>query len=84
MELDPDRVLRISTAHKTEHKEEGERAGWRFHRQERSSASASRALQLPENVDVTGVTANVDNGVLKVVVPKLASQAATTRRIPVA
>jgi HSP20 family molecular chaperone IbpA len=40
--------------------------GWVYHRMERSSSSQHRAVKMPANVDLTGIKATVDNGVLHV------------------
>lgn len=41
-----------------------------YHRVERSWGSLSRSFTVGENVDSENITANYDNGVLKIVVPK--------------
>jgi HSP20 family protein len=84
VEVDADNNLHIKTEGKKEHREEGEREGWKYLRQERSESSASRVLKLPNNCDASSIEAKVDNGILKVVVPKLRPQAETRRRINVA
>jgi HSP20 family molecular chaperone IbpA len=40
--------------------------GWVYHRMERSSSSQHRAVKMPANVDLAGIKATVDNGVLHV------------------
>jgi len=82
VEVSADNVLRISTSRKVEHSEEGTEHGWRFHRQERSSASASRTLLLP-SCDARAVTASLEHGVLHIVAPKLAEKAQATTKVPV-
>jgi HSP20 family protein len=61
-----DRVLTISGERKAEEKKEGEG----YYRVERAFGSFSRSLTLPEGVDADQVTAEFDNGVLEVRIPK--------------
>lgn len=81
VELGADHTLHISAAHSTEKKEED---GTRWHRVERSSASVYRSLKLPTNVNPAAVAASSKDGVLTVVVPKIAPDATTRRSIAVA
>jgi len=59
-------VLTIAGERKTEHetKKEG------YYRLERAAGAFARALTLPEGVEADAVTANFDNGVLEVRIPK--------------
>jgi HSP20 family protein len=59
-------VLTVSGERKAEH--EDKREG--YVRVERSYGSFRRSLTLPEGVDAEAVTANFDNGVLEVRIPK--------------
>jgi len=61
-----DNVLTISGQRSTSHEES--KNG--FHRVERSYGSFSRSVTLPEGVDVDGIQANFDKGVLEVKVAK--------------
>jgi HSP20 family protein len=61
-----DNVLTISGERKAEH----ERKGEGFHRIERSFGRFSRSLGLPRGIDAKSVTANFENGVLEVRMPK--------------
>ena len=61
-----DNTLTLSGERKAEH--ESREKGW--YRLERSSGRFSRSLSLPEGVDADGVTAEFDNGVLEVRIPK--------------
>jgi HSP20 family protein len=61
-----DNVLTISGERKAEH--ESKREG--YYRVERASGSFSRALTLPEGVNVDAVKATFDKGVLEVRIPK--------------
>ncbi|CAO2820524.1 unnamed protein product [Amaranthus hypochondriacus] len=66
IEFDQDRVLQISGDRGHQESREGEK----WHRIERIQGKFCRRFQLPENVKVDEVRANMENGVLKVVVPK--------------
>src|SRR5918997_2075922 len=70
-------VLTISGERKTEH--EAKKDG--YYRLERTSGTFSRALTLPEGIDADAVTANFDNGVLEVRIPKPAE--AKPRRVQI-
>jgi HSP20 family protein len=61
-----DGVLTVSGERKAEEKKEGEG----FYRVERAFGSFSRSLSLPEGIDADKVTAEFDNGVLEVRIPK--------------
>jgi HSP20 family protein len=61
-----DNVLTVSGERKSEHESKGEG----FYRVERSFGSFSRSLTLPKGIDPEGVTAEFENGVLEVRVPK--------------
>ncbi|WP_379796949.1 Hsp20/alpha crystallin family protein [Haloplanus sp. GCM10025708] len=62
-----DDTLEIHADHEEEHEEEQE---GRYIRQERTRRSMSRSIRLPEAVDKSEVTAEYDNGVLTVTLPK--------------
>jgi HSP20 family protein len=53
----------------------------RYHRREREAGTFSRSFNLPEEIDVNKVEASMENGVLKVTIPK--SEAAKPRQITV-
>jgi HSP20 family protein len=58
---------------------EGENVG--YHRREREAGKFSRLINFPGMVDVNSVEASMENGVLKVTIPK--SEAAKPRQITV-
>jgi len=68
-----DNVLTISGERKAEHEKKGEG----FHRIERSFGRFSRSLGLPRGIDAKSVTANFENGVLEVRMPKPQERKAT-------
>jgi HSP20 family protein len=53
----------------------------RYHRREREAGKFSRSISLPGEIDVNKVRASMENGVLKVTIPK--SEAARPRQITV-
>ena len=55
--------------------------GYRVHRSERGSASFTRSLTLPADVDSSKVTAALKDGLLKLTLPKL--EAAKPRKISI-
>jgi HSP20 family protein len=61
-----DNVLRISGERHAEQKD----SGGGFYRVERASGSFSRALRLPEGIDPQAIAAKIEQGVLKVSIPK--------------
>ncbi|XP_050209071.1 18.1 kDa class I heat shock protein-like [Mercurialis annua] len=66
VEVEDDRVLQISGERTKEQEEENDK----WHRVERSSGRFLRRFRLPENAKMDGIKANMENGLLKIVVPK--------------
>jgi HSP20 family protein len=73
-------VLTIRGEKREERSEDG--AKRRYHRWERSYGSFTRAFALPRTVSVERISAEFENGLLRVRVPKVAE--AKSRRIPIA
>ena len=53
----------------------------KYHRREREAGTFSRSINLPGEIDVNKVEASMENGVLKINIPK--SEAAKPRQITV-
>jgi HSP20 family protein len=72
-----DGTLTVSGERKAEHESKNEG----YYRVERAFGSFSRSLTLPQGIDPEAVTANFDNGVLEVRIPK--PEARKPRRIEI-
>jgi len=66
-----------------EHKAATETKDERYYVRERSYGSFRRAFRLPPTADAEKISAKFENGVLSVVVPKLAEAKAQSRRIAI-
>ena len=53
-----------------ERKIQEEENGVRYHRREREAGKFSRSINLPGDIDVDGVEAGLENGILTVTIPK--------------
>lgn len=74
-------VLTVKAEHKEEREEKDEKK--HYHLVERSEGSFLRRFALPFEVDADKASAHLEKGLLKVVVPRLATEAKKPRQIPV-
>lgn len=72
-----DRVLRVSGERKAEEEVEGDK----WHRAERTVGRFWREFRLPSNANLDGIKAHIQNGVLRITVPKLAEESKTQPRL---
>ncbi|MFV0546973.1 MAG: Hsp20/alpha crystallin family protein [Bacteroides sp.] len=71
--IDEENHLVVAMEKKTEKKEESEEG--RYLRREFSYSKCQQTMILPDNVDKEKISAAVDNGVLKIVLPKVSKEA---------
>jgi HSP20 family protein len=74
-----DNVLHISASKQKEETKENDR----YTRREFSCSSFSRSFTLPDTVDVDGITANYENGIMHVTLPKREEAKPRTREISI-
>lgn len=76
-----DDVLTIKAEHKEDREEKDEKKN--YHLIERSRGSYLRRVALPFEADADKASAHLEKGLLKVIVPRLATEASKPRQIPV-
>ncbi|CAN6719093.1 unnamed protein product [Malus baccata var. baccata] len=79
VEVDDDRVLKISGERNVENADKNDK----WHRVERSSGKFLRRFQLPENARVNQINSAMENGVLSVTVPKAEEKKPDVRAIEI-
>ncbi len=79
VQLTDNNTLTISGSRKQEHEEKTDK----MHRVERSYGRFSRSFSLPPDADASKITANVDNGVVHVTIPKMKEAPSRVTDIPV-
>lgn len=78
-----DNRITIKGEKKSEKEEEGGTDGREFHRIERSSGSFQRSMMVPFKIDGDEVSADFNNGVLMVTIPKPPEVIAKTKKIEI-
>jgi HSP20 family molecular chaperone IbpA len=63
-------VLSLAVEKSTANEEKKEEEGVKYHRVERSSAFVQRQIRLPDSADLSKITAKLENGVLRLDIPK--------------
>ncbi len=76
-------VLTISAEKKVENTDEGENNGRKYTRKEFGFTSFKRSFYLPENVNSDDITANYNNGILSLSLPKIVKEEAKPKTIEI-
>jgi len=76
-------VITLSGERESSEEKEEEKAGRKWHWQERSYGSFSRSFQLPENTDTGKIKASYKDGVLEVAIPKPEQTKSIAAEIPI-
>ena len=76
-----DGILTIKAEHKEDREEKDEKK--HYHLVERSRGSFLRRVALPFEADADKANAHLEKGLLKVIVPRLATEASKPRQIPI-
>lgn len=76
-----DDMLTISAEAKSENTEEDSKK--QYTRREYSHSSFTRTFKLPENAKDDNISADFNDGILKLVIPKSEEQVKTTKEIPI-
>ena len=77
-------TLTLGVEKEQQHEEQKAEAGITWHRVERSSQYQRRALRLPDNADLSKVSAKYEDGVLMVDIPKKAMSEPKSTRVSIA
>lgn len=79
-----DNVLNISASSQKKEENTGTNNGGKYTRREFSLSSFSRSFTLPETINVDGIEANYDSGIMHVRLPKREEAKPRTREINIA